>query len=295
MLFRSICHDNALNEELFAIPEEERFMAFAKFLHYIIMELKSRDLADVIAFAEIFNEADGLFFVTKYRPAQYSDEETAVFKKRHAEAIAWLQKTHPDMLFAYDSYSVTADLRLVPENIDVFNFHSYYLWSIYDKVKELSPDSFEQVATPNNVIAAFTNHRNGIEEPGWYNRLSLFAGLKPDKISELEVRLEESLKQDYARYRDKAFSFADTVMKLREINPDIRVVSGEGTTYISSKELLWEEHSEIFWELVEEVVKKYRDAGLWGTVVRTCMGPEDPAWHLIPEKILKINRIFLEE
>ena len=290
-----LCHDNALNEELFAIPEEDRFMAFAKFLHYIIMELKSRDLAGVIAFVEIFNEADGLFFVTKYRPAQYSDEETAVFKKRHAEAIAWLQKTHPDMLFAYDSYSVTADLRLVPENIDVFNFHSYYLWSIYDKVKELSPDSFEQVATPNDVIAAFTNHRNGIEEPGWYNRLSLFAGLKPDKTPELEARLEESLKQDYARYRDKAFSFADTVMKLREINPDIRVVSGEGTTYISSKELLWEEHSEIFWELVEEVVKKYRDAGLWGTVVRTCMGPEDPAWHLIPEKILKINRIFLQE
>ena len=290
-----ICHDKALNEELFAIPEEDRFMAFAKFLHYIIMELKKRDLVSVLAFVEIFNEADGLFFVTKYHPATYSDEETAVFRKRHEEAIAWLQETHPDVLFAYDTYATAADLRVMPQNIDVYNFHSYYLWSIYDKVTADSPDCFEQVATPEDVIAAHTNRRPEVFEAGWYKRLSLYKGLKTDMIPTLEARLEEKLTADYEHYREKAFSFADTVKKVRDINPDIRIVSGEGTTYIGSKELLWEEHSEIFWKLVEEVMKKYRETGLWGTVIRTCMGPEDPAWHLIPEKILKLNRIFLED
>ena len=47
-------------------------------------------------------------------------------------------------------------------------------------------------------------------------------------------------------------------------------------------------------ELVEKVVIAYRDIGMWGTVVRTCMGPEDAAWHRIPEKILRINRAFLD-
>ncbi len=288
-----ICHDKALNEELFGIPEEDRFMVFARFLHYIITELKSRGLADVIAFAEIFNETDGLYFVTKYRPSQYSDEETAVFKKRHEEAISWLQETHPDVLFAYDSFTSAPDLRLMPENVDVFNFHSYYLWSVYDKTIAVSPDCFEAAATPNEVMAAHLNRSDEIPENAWYDRLSLFSGLKAGKIPELEARLEEKLTEDYAHYRDKAFSFINAVNKIRKIDPDIRIVSGEGTSYIGSKELLWEEHSEIFWKLVEEVAKKYRDEGVWGTVVRTCMGPEDPAWNLVPEKIARINRLFL--
>ena len=39
----------------------------------------------------------------------------------------------------------------------------------------------------------------------------------------------------------------------------------------------------------------YRDAGLWGTIVRTCSGPEDPSRNLCPEKLLRMNKIFLGE
>ena len=288
-----ICHDKSINDELFNIPVEDRFITFAKFLHYIIIELKNRGLSDVIAFAEIFNEVDGLYFTTKYSPERFSDQETAIFKARHSEAISWLKNIHPDILFAYDSYATTPDLRSVPENVAVFNFHSYYLWSIYSKVVAESDDCFESTMTYEEARASNTNRRDEIEEASWYNRIAKFSGLKEDKIPLLEERLEKKLKDDYEHYQSKAFAFADSVKQIRKINPDIRIVCGEGTTYIESKKLLWEEHSELYWKLVEEVVRKYREEGLWGTVVRTCMGPEDPAWHLIPDKILKINTIFL--
>ena len=286
-----ICHDRNINDELFCIPVEDRFMTFAKLLHYIISELKSRGLSDVIAFAEIFNEVDGLYFTTKYAPERFSE----IFKARHSEAMSWLKNTHPDILFAYDSYATTPDLRSVPENIDVFNFHSYYLWSVYSKVSAESDDCFDSVMTYEEARASNANRRDELEEASWYNRIAKFSGLKEEKIPILEARLEKRLKDDYEYYRNKAFAFADSIKQIRKINPDIRIVSGEGTTYIESKKLLWEEHSEIYWELVEEVIKKYHEEGLWGTVLRTCLGPEDPAWRLIPDKILKINRIFLEE
>lgn len=292
-----ICHDETINSELFNIPEEERFMAFAKFLHYIISELKARNLADVIAYAEIFNEVDGLYFVTDEVPESFTDEKIAVFRKWHEEAIDYLRQMHPDILFAYDESKNIADLRLAPENADVFSFHSYYLWSIYSKVAESSPDCFNSSTTTNDIMKAHTNYHAEIAKSSilWFEMLSRFVGLKPEKIPTFEARLEQTLIKDYEYYRDNAFAFIETVRKLRKANPNIRIVSGEGGSYIASKKLLWEEHSEIAWDLMEEVVRKYRDEGLWGTVIRTCMGPEDPAWHLMPEKILKINRMFLGE
>lgn len=287
------CKDKSLNEELFAIPHEEKFMCFARFLHYIIKELKDRNLSDVIAFAEIFNEADGLYFTTKYAPGEFSDEDNTKFKNWHGEAIEWLRKTHPDILFAYDSFTVEPDTRQVPENINVFNFHSYYLWSVYFKVDAESTDCYEPAATVEEARMAQDSRRPEIDELGWHKRIAHYSGLKRDMIPTLESRLEKRLTRDYERYKNKAFAAVETVKKLREKFPNVPIVSGEGATYIGSKELLWEEHSEILWKLLTEVAEKYREIGLWGTVVRTCLGPEDPAWNLVPDKILKVNKTFL--
>ena len=286
-------HDKALNDELFSIPDNEKFMAFAKFLHYIILELKKRDLQDCIAFAEIFNEADGLYFTTAYTPERYSDEEHKIFRENHEKAIMWLEEMHPDILFAYDSFTVETDLRVIPESVQVFNFHSYYLWSIYSKTAEESPDCFTPAVTAEEARAAHTSRRDEIEENGWYQRIARYSGLIPDMIPTLEDRLESRLQREFDRYLNKAFIAVDTVKKIRERFPDVPIVSGEGVTYIGSKELLWEEHSELYWKLLEEVSKKYREIGIWGTVVRTCSGPEDPSWNSVPEKLLKINRAFL--
>ena len=287
------CHDKELNDSLFSIPHEEKFMAFAKFLHYIIEELKKRDLSDVIAFAEIFNEADGLYFTTDYAPEKHSDEECSLIRERHEQAIAWLKEKHPDILFGYDSFSVSVDLRQIPRNIDVLNFHSYYMWSIYSSVEEISSDCFTDGVTLEEVAAARPFRRDEIFESDWYGRILRYSGLRKNMLSTLEMRLEENLTVNYEKYRNKAYTFMKTLDRFREDFPTIPVVCGEGVTYVPSKELLWEEHSEKYWELVEDVVMRYREKGMWGPVVRTCLGPEDPAWNSIPDKILRINRAFL--
>lgn len=73
------------------------------------------------------------------------------------------------------------------------------------------------------------------------------------------------------------------------------VVFGKGVTYSGGYKLLWEEKSEKYWIPVREMLEAYRGAGLWGTVVRTCSGPEDSVWHLYPEKFLEMNCFFLGE
>ena len=74
--------DSELGRELEDIPAEERFSAFAKFLHYILAELEAEGLDSQVAFAEIFNEADGLCFVDGYSNRnKRSDEELAFFRK----------------------------------------------------------------------------------------------------------------------------------------------------------------------------------------------------------------------
>ena len=82
---------------------------------------------------------------------------------------------------------------------------------------------------------------------------------------------------------------------MKETLPQVPVVCGEGVSYNGSYALLWEETSEVFWRLMADVMRDYREIGLWGTVIRTCCGPEDPVWTLCPEKLLELNRIFLGE
>ena len=72
------------------------------------------------------------------------------------------------------------------------------------------------------------------------------------------------------------------------------LVCGEGVSYICSKKILWEENSEEYWRFVKEGLDLYKKAGVWGTVIRTCCGPEDPCWELCADKLLELNRFFLD-
>jgi len=287
-------HDKALNDRLFAIPPMERFMTFARFLHYILLELEKRDLADCVAFAEVFNEADGLHFITGYGNQKgLSDEEIASFREKHEEAIEWLQKEHPGILFAYDTYTAWSDQRQIPGNMQVFNFHHYFLWGIYNNIEHCT-DCLNGTLTAEEAGKSQEFRRPETNDRDWHHRIAVHSNINPEKLPDLEAYLEENLQKNYTRYRDQAFEGLANIMKIHTNYADIPVVCGEGVTYIGSKELLWEEHSETYWNLLEEVIRKYREAGLWGTVVRTCCGPEDPAWNLVPDKLLRINRAFLE-
>ncbi|MBO7341368.1 MAG: hypothetical protein J6U87_01670, partial [Clostridia bacterium] len=72
-------------------------------------------------------------------------------------------------------------------------------------------------------------------------------------------------------------------------------VCGEGVAYSGGYDLVWEEKSEDYWTIIKEMMEGYRELGLWGTIVRTCCGPEDPVWHMCPDKLLQMNKIFLGE
>ena len=287
-----ICHDKELNDKLFSVPDEDKFMTFARFLHYIISELEARGLADVIAFVEIFNEADGLYFTTAYEPEKFTDEFCENIRTRHEEAVAYLKEQHPDVLVAYDSFDVSPDERQIPRNIDVLDFHSYFLWGNYMRVEAESGDCFTNEIKEEDVREAHKFRRPEIDEYGWHRRVALYGGLKPEMMPVFEERLENKLLGEYDFRINKAFAVQKTVESIKKINPDIKVVCGEGVSYVASKTLLWEERSELCFKLVKTVLQKYRDVGMWGTVVRTCMGPEDPSWNLIPERIKELNRAF---
>ncbi|MBQ4259934.1 MAG: hypothetical protein IJB84_06730, partial [Lachnospiraceae bacterium] len=50
---------------------------------------------------------------------------------------------------------------------------------------------------------------------------------------------------------------------------------------------------EKFWDLMMHMARTFREFGMWGTILRTCCGPEDPIWNMCPDKIREFNNLFL--
>jgi len=282
-------------DELFKISPHDRFMAFAKFHHYIIKELEEKGYDDRIAFVEILNEANGLPFVNGYGGKNgLDDDELAKFTREHEDAILWLKKERPQLIFGYDSYTPWDDPRQIPKNMDVYNFHAYYMWNIYDIVisehkEELILDKY----TEEDVRLTRKGRIPAADD--WYERETLYNNLDRTKIPLMEKYLEEKLIEKYADYIKAVEENLENVRKNTSPYPNVPIVCGEGVSYIGHKELIWEEKSETYWKLVEEVIRKYKEFGMWGTVVRTCMGPEDPSWDICADRIKRINRVFLED
>jgi len=116
--------DKNLTAALLELPLEERFMVFARGLDRILEELEQRGLADTIATAEIFNEVNGFFH-------DIPVEVVRRLRRRHEEALAFLQTRHPAIRFSLDTSTASIDPEIVPRNAQVWTFHSYYLWGIY--------------------------------------------------------------------------------------------------------------------------------------------------------------------
>jgi hypothetical protein len=295
--------------ELIGLPPEQRFMYFARGLDRIIEELKQRGLADVLAFAEIFNEVDGLNWVGGYGMEQKSAESLNHFRSLHEEALAFLKLRHPDMRFALDTYTPWTNTELVPRNMQVWNFHSYYLWDVY-KIFEgdlLAPDAdlndpklyapirrfLLKDVVPFQAILDSRKGRPPIEA-GWYRRIWLYRNLDPNAMPELEQLLRENLENDIDHFKQKAVDSAVQAVKLRDAHfPGIPLVLGEGASYCADTRLRWEERSDAYWEVIEHASRTWRDHGFLGAVVRTNAGPEDPVWHEYPERLRDANAVFL--
>ncbi len=123
--------DKKLTAELLGLPLEKRFMVFARGLDRILETLKERELIDVVAFAEIFNEVDGFEFRGGYEATNPTTEYLTSIRLLHEEALGFLRTRHPDVLFAVDTMMPDTVLDVIPRNAQVWNFHSYYLWPVY--------------------------------------------------------------------------------------------------------------------------------------------------------------------
>lgn len=87
-------------------------------------------MIDVVAFAEILNEMNGISFDdTNKEP---SNEEITALRFIHEREISKLKEQHPDILFAFDSSIPTPKEEWIPRNIDVYNAHFYYVWDLYN-------------------------------------------------------------------------------------------------------------------------------------------------------------------
>ncbi len=286
--------DEDTNARLFAIPVEERFLAFAKFLHYILRELEERGLDDRIAAAEIFNEMGDLPHLWSLAGEDRAKiDET--FRQKHEEALDFLISNHPNILFSCDD-SVGRDRNSIyPRNMQAYNGHNYFLWSIYNGSLEgmnPNPKYYRGDVTAEDVANAYT-HANYSGD--WIYRTRNCHDVNPAMVSEMEWDLENRLCEKWDEYMAALDRSVEGYRQIMAAFPGIPILCGEGVSYCSSKIVLWEEKSPLFWKMVETAMGKYKEAGLWGSVVKTCCGPEDPCWHLCKDKLKEMNELFLRD
>ena len=83
--------DPRVRAEVYAVPEERRFMHLAEHHDRLLGILKSRGLAESVAFVEVHNEPE------------YSDFPRGLEGKRfHQGAVALLRARHPDILISVE-------------------------------------------------------------------------------------------------------------------------------------------------------------------------------------------------
>lgn len=302
--------DERLTAELLGIAPERRFMVFARGLDSILAELKREGLEKTIAFAEIFNEVDGMDFVGGYG-GKLPPEDLRRFRAAHEEALDFLKVRHPDILFVLDTCTARISADLAPRNAQVWNLHSYYLWGVYGvfEGKLLRPDAdlsdprvyapvrrfLRPDLVPFEAVVASRAGRPPILD-NWYRRIWLYRNLDPNAMPELERLLWENLENNIEHYKRQAADSAAEAVRFRDEHlPGARLVLGEGASYCADRRLRWEERSDAYWEVVEHAVRACRDLGFWGSVVRTNAGPEDPVWHEYPERLRRVNAVFLGE
>ena len=289
--------DNTLNDELYAIPVHERFMAFAKFLDYILCELEALHLEDRIAFCEVFNEADSMLFAGGYgKDKTITNAELLKFRHDHEKALDYLKARHPEILFAFDTSTPDITAEQILPNMDLLNFHSYYVWDIYSEFQQegvADPYMIERPLTTEEALATREGKYPSHED--WYERARFYPSLDDKKLPEACRWFEKRFEETYDHWCENMDKGLLNIEKLRrELFPDKPVVMGEGVTYIGRVGLNWEENDPLFIKLLERQQLKHKELGLWGTVVRTCCGPEDNIWTEHPDLLLHLNKMFAE-
>jgi hypothetical protein len=128
----------------------------------------------------------------------------------------------------------------------------------------------------------------------WYQRVWLYRNVEPAALPEVERLLEDNLHRNLGQFKRDAENGVAQAVKLRDQHyPGIPLVLGEGASYCALDRMRWEERSDAYWEVVEHAARAYREHGLWGAMARTHSGPDDPAWHEYPDRLRRVNEVFL--
>lgn len=302
--FASAAHD----EQWKKLSYEERYMAFAKLLGYIIDELAARGLDSQLAFSEIFNEVDGL------PPMGYGCKDRALQAQQrdyHEKALAFLQEKYPGHLFAFDTCTPYVPAELFPRNMQIWNAHRYYIWSrsynLFEQDllsgRQTDPENSESLAKirrflktpmiPLSEIAASRADRapTGLD---WTRRVWLYSNLAEAALPELEAMLSKQLAADVAVYKAQVDDWAQCFIKQREtVVGDVPLVMGEAASYCAANSMRWEEESDAYWEIIEYAILTLKKLGFWGCTMRTTSAPEDPSWTEYPERLRHLNELFL--
>lgn len=284
-----------LCDELFSIPSKERLAAFGKFWHYILLELEKRDLTSQLVFVELFNEIDGRHYLcgeTDWKNFHnISEEDKRYYEEETEKAMQFLRDNHPNIHFAFDVGEMKDIPQTMPNNAQVFNFHNYYLGKLYYQV--IRPERTEWLKHEITIDDVKDTRKGRISTPwSWYYSVALHNDIKPECIVDIEKALHETFlerKHEYAAKRDELLYSA------KKFAGDLPIICGEGVSYIFSKNVMWEEKYDEYWDFVKEGLALYKKEGVWGTVIRTCCGPEDPCWYMRADKLLELNRFFLED
>jgi len=304
--------EEQLCKELLPLSQEERYMRFAKALDWIIAALEERGLHKQIAFAEIFNECDGLDgYGSKEGPEAIARLEK--IRKAHEEAIAFLRSRHPCLLFALDTYTPHVNREFMPNNMQVWNLHSYYLWPrsyapLEGKLITTStanPESPEELASIRSFLrkdmiplADIRRSREGLPpaEEGWNRRVWLYSNVDKAALPKLEETLSCAFEKDFEFYKTRAEEGVEHAAKLRDsIFPGLPLVLGEAASYCALDAMRWEERSENYWKILEFTAKLLKKHSFWGSMPRTNSGPEDPCWTECQEQLKHVNEVFLKD
>lgn len=289
--------DDAVNDEIYALSTAEKFRYFTDEYDRILTLLEENDLEDCLAFYEIFNEFTGIYFVQQ--------EERGSIRALHERAIDALHARHPWARAAYD-IGATPD-ELIPRNADVLNYHLYYFWDAYLPFEQGSVVAEAGDPTYGDATRAYTYDQiisvNDIERVrggrirsaiDWERRAALYDSIDPAKLTALEKTLEAHLRRMSETWFDAFAEMVRGIVAQRDrVVPDAQLVMGEGVSYCCANDLLFEEHSALYWETVKRQARLLREAGFAGTVVRTTSGPEDPSWSLRRQDYIEANGIFL--
>jgi hypothetical protein len=204
--------------------------------------------------------------------------------------------------------------ELIPRNVDVFNFHCYYLWDIYDEFeKDVVQWSLDEPVIPEETRYFLKDEIVSVKEVAdamgadaeaglktgldWPRRISLYVSIDEKKQDELSAFLDSKLKEKNEFFREKMHTGIERGLEThKKTVPDSKIVLGEGATYCASPTLSFERDSESFWNIINEQMVYLREKGYYGSVTSTTHSPNRiSAWEPCKERYVLANKIFKGE